>query len=162
MCPDNTFRAEARKAPEDKHKLKVEVLGLKKGQASEVRILNKIVRMSKAGIELEADPRHVELPVRELQMEDAKITSVPGAKPVKTTTKKIDATDDHNNNDDDMGINSVQSAPMSDGDKILEMPKVEGERESDEDDPQLGPEDARLYRGVAARFNDLAPSTART
>ena len=46
---------------------------------------------------------------------------------------------------------------MSDGNKTLEMPKVEGADESDEDDPQLGPEDARLYRGVAARFNYLAP-----
>jgi hypothetical protein len=104
-----------RKALEDKYKLKVEVLGLEEGQSSEVRILNKIVRMTKAGIELEADPRHVELAVRELQLEDAKISLVPGAKPAKTTTKKTDATDGHDNHDNNLDVDSVQDARMSDG-----------------------------------------------
>jgi hypothetical protein len=48
----------------DKYKIKVEALGREKGQSQEVRILNKIVRMTQDGIELEADPRHAELVVQ--------------------------------------------------------------------------------------------------
>ena len=55
-----------------------------------------------------------------------------------------------------MGIDSVQDASTSDGDKVLEMPKVEDKVRATRN-LQLGPEDARLYRGLAAWFNCLAP-----
>ena len=116
-----------RKALEDKYKLKVEVLGLGEGQTNEIRILNKVVRMTKEGVELEADPRHVELAIRELKLEGAKTSVVPGAKPVKKGTESE--------------VNIVQEARMSDGDTMLEMPDVECEGEIDIDDPELGPEE---------------------
>ena len=42
----------------DKYKIKVEKLGSEKGHSEEVRILNRVVRITEHGIELEADPRH--------------------------------------------------------------------------------------------------------
>ena len=45
-----------------------------------MRILNKVVRLTPGGIELAADPRHVELTVRDLKLETAKVSMVPGAK----------------------------------------------------------------------------------
>ena len=45
-------------------------------------------------IELEADPRHVELTVRDLKLEHAKVSSVPGAKDVKG--KKVDDCEEEN------------------------------------------------------------------
>ena len=68
---------------EDKYKIKVEVLGNKKEQTEELRILNKVVRLTETGVELEADPRHVELTVRDLNLKDAKCSTVPGAKESK-------------------------------------------------------------------------------
>ena len=59
-------------------------------------------------------------------------------------------------------IDSIQKAKESAGGGTWELeseePQESGEsRESEEDDQLLGPEDARLYRGVAARLNYIAP-----
>ena len=48
-----------------------------------MRILNKVVRWTPEGVELEADPRHAELVVRELGLENARASRVPGVKPGK-------------------------------------------------------------------------------
>ena len=72
--------ADARAALEGKYKLKVEMLGDGPGCTKEVRILNKVVRHTTAGIELEADPRHAELVIRELGLESAKVSRTPGTK----------------------------------------------------------------------------------
>ena len=42
--------------------------------------MNKVVRVTEKGIELEADPRHAELLVKELGLENAKTSAVPGSK----------------------------------------------------------------------------------
>ena len=49
----------------------------------EIKILNKIVRYTDSGIEMEADPRHAEIVIKELGLEEAKVSRVPGAKPTK-------------------------------------------------------------------------------
>ena len=64
----------------DKYRLKVKVLGEGSGCVKEVRILNKVIRYTDDGIELEADPRHAEIVVKELGLTDAKPSKVPGAK----------------------------------------------------------------------------------
>ena len=66
-----------------------------------MRILNKVIRLTEKGVELEADPRHVELTIRALGLEDAKISTVPGAKEVK----KRDSSD--------RGCDSVAAAKRS-------------------------------------------------
>ena len=58
-----------RAALEDKYKLKVETLSGDKADVQEVKILNKIIRWTDRGIELEADPQHAEIVVRELGLE---------------------------------------------------------------------------------------------
>ena len=47
----------------------------------EVRVLNRIVRWTPEGIEYEADPRHVEQIVRDLDLMGAKSVTTPGLKP---------------------------------------------------------------------------------
>ena len=69
-----------RAALEDKYKLKVEMLSGDKADVQEVEILNKIIRWTDRGVELEADPRHAEIVVRELGLEGATPSKVPGAK----------------------------------------------------------------------------------
>ena len=46
----------------------------------EIRVLNKIVRYTATGIELEADPRHAEIVIRDLGLTDGKPSKVPGVK----------------------------------------------------------------------------------
>ena len=69
-----------RKVLEEKYKLKVETLGTDKGQSPEMRILNKVVRWTSAGLELEADPRHAELVIKDLKLAGCKSSAVPGSK----------------------------------------------------------------------------------
>ena len=42
----------------------------------ELRILNKVVRLTHEGVELEADPRHVELTICDLGLADARVSTV--------------------------------------------------------------------------------------
>jgi hypothetical protein len=73
---------------ENKYKLKVETLSGDKSDAQEVRILNKVIRWTPGGVELEADPRHAELVVRELGLEKASASKVPGTKPSREDVEK--------------------------------------------------------------------------
>ena len=63
-----------------KYRLKVEALGKSEGCAEEVEIFNKVVRRTNDGIELEADPRHSEIVVKDFGLVDAKPSRVPGRK----------------------------------------------------------------------------------
>ena len=65
---------------EEKYKIKIERLGRGEGEKAEIRILNKVVRETAEGIELEADPRHVEIAIRELGIENCKAAATPGCK----------------------------------------------------------------------------------
>ena len=47
----------------------------------EVRVLNRIVRWTAEGVEYEADPRHVEQIVRDLDLIGSKPVTTPGLKP---------------------------------------------------------------------------------
>ena len=63
----------------DKYKIKTEQLGHEEGKDAEIGILNKVERMTEAGIELEADPRHAELVIKELGLKSARPSLVPGS-----------------------------------------------------------------------------------
>ena len=76
--PANLASTEA--ALREKYKIKTETLGGDANDTKEVRILNKVIRLTDAGVELEADPRHAELIVRELELENCKPSKTPGAK----------------------------------------------------------------------------------
>ena len=70
----------ARSTLEDKYQIKVDTLGKGTDCQSEVRILNTIVRYGDEGIEMEADPRHAEIVIKELGLKNAKASRVPGTK----------------------------------------------------------------------------------
>ena len=69
-----------REALENKYRLKVQILGGSKGCTQEIRVLNKVIRYTASGIEMEADPRHAEIVIRDLGLERGKASRVPGAK----------------------------------------------------------------------------------
>ena len=60
--------------------LKTEILGPDKGETREVRILNRVLRWEDAGISWEADQRHAELIIEQLDLKDAKPVTSPGCK----------------------------------------------------------------------------------
>jgi hypothetical protein len=70
-----------------KYKIKTETLGGCAGDKKEVKILNKIVRYTDNSLELEADPRHAELIVRELGLEGCRPSKTPGSKAVAEQRK---------------------------------------------------------------------------
>ena len=157
--------AEARKTLEDKYKLKVEKLGCGAGEVQELRILNKVVRATKSGIELEADPRHAELVVKELGLETAKISVVPGSKeeakkslgpPSSSAPTPSRASRDRMAIEE--AVDSIDAARKSTKDDRWDI-EAESEVavEGDEFEEELDAAGARLYRGVAARLNYIAP-----
>ena len=100
---DDAGFADVRSRLADEYISKVEVLGDAPGCVGEFRILNKVVRHTKSGIELEVDPRHAEIAVRELGLENAKHSKTPG---VKEVIKKD--SDDDCDGRDRLGIGVVQ------------------------------------------------------
>merc|ERR1739836_61195 len=65
---------------EEKYELTVEVLGPDEGQSTEVRVLNRILRWAQHGIEYEADPRHVEIILKQLNIGECKAVTTPGTR----------------------------------------------------------------------------------
>ena len=66
-------------AVENKYCLKVQTLGSREGCDQEISVLNEIIRYTPFEFDLEADPRHAERVVRDLGLEEAKASRVPGA-----------------------------------------------------------------------------------
>ena len=54
-----------------KYELTVDVLGPDQGQTKEVRVLNRIPRWTKIGVEYEVDLRHAELIFKQMDIENA-------------------------------------------------------------------------------------------
>ena len=62
--------------------VKTEVLGPDAGQVLQVKVLNRIITWEKGGITWEPDPRHVEILLKQMGLENGKSLSIPGSKPV--------------------------------------------------------------------------------
>jgi hypothetical protein len=64
------------------YEVKVEILGPDpaKGHLQEVRVLNRVLTWNSWGLGYEADPRHAEIVLQELGMEEAKSVTTPGTK----------------------------------------------------------------------------------
>ena len=69
-----------RESMEKKYELTVETLGPDEGQVKEVRVLNRVLRWTDKGIEYEADPRHVEIILKQLNIDQCKLATTPGTK----------------------------------------------------------------------------------
>ena len=117
--------------------------------------------MTNTGIELEADPRHAELVISKLGLNNARPSLVPGSKtegktaatrdtPRKRSTQaRIDVED---------SIDNIQSAQMSLKDESWDSETSnELEIDDDGDDAELDGEGARSYRAIAARLNYISP-----
>ena len=61
-----------------KYEIKSEILGPEKCCSDEIRILGRVLRWTRRGIEYEPDQRHAELMVKELGLEKAKPVKTPG------------------------------------------------------------------------------------
>ena len=61
-----------------KYKVKTEVLGGGRADKLEVRILNRVVQWRSEGIMLEADPRHIEVIVKDFGLERGNDAATPG------------------------------------------------------------------------------------
>ena len=74
---------------EEKYQIKTQLLGPRKDQQQEVKILNGIVTWDQQrGLRYEADPRHVEILLKQLELEDAKEVTAPGTKDEGHITEK--------------------------------------------------------------------------
>ena len=60
------------------YEIQTQRLGIGPGRETEVKILNRIVRWTASGLEMEADPRHSELVVKQLGLEGCRPLSSPG------------------------------------------------------------------------------------
>ena len=76
-----------RKELEKKYQVKTQILGPHEGQQRQITILNRIVTWNNSkGLNYEADPRHVEIVLEQLKMEDAKAVTTPGTRDEGRTT----------------------------------------------------------------------------
>ena len=73
---------------EKKYQVKTQVLGPNEGQQKQVKILNRVVTWDGSrGIVYEADPRHTEIVIEQLRLNDAKEVSTPGTREEGRTTE---------------------------------------------------------------------------
>ena len=63
---------------EKKFEVTTTIVGTKKGEVQEARILNRVIRVNQSGWFYEADQRHAELIVKALNLEGAKGVATPG------------------------------------------------------------------------------------
>lgn len=172
--------AETRKTLESKYKLKVETLGGGDDCTKEVRILNKVLRWTDSGLELQADPRDAELVVKELGLENAKASAVPGSKddsrrnkeakdrePVQVLEEGDHAKETSTASEARPTRLNWRGKPVCQVVLSTEVPEEDdedsewngqAEEESEEDgDRELDASEAMRYRAITARLNYLAP-----
>ena len=66
---------------EEKYQVKTQLLGPNEGQCQQLKILNRVVEWhGQRGIAYEADPRHVELVIEQLNLKDANAVTTPGTR----------------------------------------------------------------------------------
>ena len=82
-----------------KYDIKSQYLGPEAGHASEIRVLNRVLRWTRKGVEYEADQRHSELIVREMGMQAAKPVATPGASETKEEIKAYQTSPEMNRSD---------------------------------------------------------------
>ena len=64
-------------------KIKTSKIGPDKNDEKELKILNRILKYTESGIEMEADLRHAEIIIQQLGLDNAKPLSIPSADEVK-------------------------------------------------------------------------------
>ena len=76
-------------AMKKRYELKMEVLGPNAGQTEEVRVLNRIIRWTRTGLEYEPDQRHADRIISELELETCKSVSTPRVQESVSATRAM-------------------------------------------------------------------------
>ncbi len=108
--------------------LKTEYLGPdRRRHQQQVRVLNRVLSWEEDGLAYEADPRHAEILIRELGLEEAKAVATPGTREETAKASLVEI---------DVNGNTVTT--------------------EEKDDELLSPTDATRFRALTARANYLA------
>ena len=75
-------------ALEKKFSLKTSVLGSQPEEKKEVKFLNRLIRWTPEGLEVEGDPRHAQTLLEEWEMTECKPVETPGVKKAAATTER--------------------------------------------------------------------------
>ena len=136
--------------------MKTELLGPGEKHAKEIRVLNRVLTWTELGIKYEADQRHAEIIIGEMGV----------TKSVATPGTREDANKAGPPNSTAKGLISKKAVQVHDeqGKEVYRMrDRVQHdqngwqvEKHADEENEPLGSEEARQYRGLAARANYLA------
>ena len=133
-------------------------LGPGPNHKKEVRILNRVISWREEGILYEADPRHAELIIGELELQTAKPVATPGTRedaaksgnPRVSSNSKIilerDATNGH----------FKTKLEDADGFDVMDQEGYGDVLGLDTEDNFLDSQEAKVFRGLAARLNYLA------
>jgi hypothetical protein len=122
---------------EKAYEIKAEVLGPcpERGHKQEIRILNRVLSWNAWGIGYEADPRHAEIVIENLGLQDAKSVTTPGSR------------------------DDVARAQRENGESYTQLPEaIDGSMipEEVEEGKLLEGSEATRYRALCARLNYLA------
>ena len=79
---------------EAKYQIKTKVLGPDERDYKQVRVLNRVISWENGGITYEADPRHAELVIKQMKVEEANPVTSPGCKPSSGHAAQGGSTDD--------------------------------------------------------------------
>ena len=138
-------------------------------------MLNKILRYTKDGLELEADPRHAELVIRELGLGSCKPSRVPGSKVDSVRRRDVEEEALAEAPLDDLEVEAGQEDTIrqslilrKSGGRVVAIEEAKSPEEADwnlmavdtepiEGEEELGLGDAKKYRSVTARHNYIAP-----
>jgi hypothetical protein len=130
------------------YEVKVDTLGPDpRRHKQEVRVLNSVLCWENGGITYEADPRHAEMVIRDLGLENAKPVNTPGTR--EEANKAL------LENGQDFTMLDPEALKVKDRVKTLrksEDPEVEGV----EDEKLLKGSEATTYRAICARLNYLS------
>ena len=86
-------------------------LGTEKSDDKEIRILNRIVKITSTGLTYEADPRHVEMLARDMGMDEGKSVVTPGIKEPYEAEEEVTEYDVHP--EADAAIHKLMRPPKS-------------------------------------------------
>ena len=142
----------------EEFEIKTEVLGPRHDQKKQIRVLNRVIAWGEDGITYEADQRHAELIIGELGLDNAKAVATPGSRedaskagpPTSTTTTTNVLQHDHEANA------FMETAEIYEDERLLDATILRTETEGLTVQKLLDANDAKLFRGIAARLNYLA------
>ncbi len=122
----------------------------------EIRILNRKVKWESNGIDIEADPKHVEILTKDMDLQSAKPMRTPAVREVGAR-----GSCDHEDDEDDEADISILDADSFIGamsKKIWKKDKKATHRgeEAESEGDRLGEEESTRYRSLVARLNYLS------